>query len=286
MMKKHDDLANKLTAAASKRRKIDGAWRAGLAIFAIAASGSLFATPTATGDSRWQDTAEIETAARLYIKERVGGEQTSVAANPLDPRIRLARCDKALEAFVRPGTRIRARTTVGVRCTGSRSWKVYVPVDLVETADVLIPKRALRRGQIIAADDLVADHRDVSRLHSGYFTRTEELIGQRVKATVSAGRVITPSMIEPDVVIQRGQTVTLSVANSAVSIRMAGKAMQDGGLHQRIKVKNLNSGRIIEGFVRSPENVEVLVPGSTEKRTKSPKVSAAVADTRLSNNDR
>jgi flagella basal body P-ring formation protein FlgA len=40
---------------------------------------------------------------------------------------------------------------------------------------------------------------------------------------------------------------------------MAGKAMADGALNQRIKVENSVSRRIVEGLVRSAELVEVQV---------------------------
>jgi flagella basal body P-ring formation protein FlgA len=93
----------------------------------------------------------------------------------------------------------------------------------------------------------------------GYLSSPEELVGQRLKHQLIAGRVITPSMLQADLMIRRGQSVTILVRSDSLNIRMSGKALTDGAANQRIKVENLASRRIVEGLVRSPEHVEVLV---------------------------
>lgn len=262
-----------LTSAATRRRIFDVRRRqngVGLnrSIALLTLASALFCSdelragvPT---DEPWQKTTDIEATAGDYIKARIGGADgnTSIYANKLDPRVRLKRCDQPLQGFLRPGTEIANRTIVGVRCPGSTPWKVYIPVDKVVTATVLTPRRSLPRGHTIAAADLVADKRDVSRLKRGYFTRPEQLIGQKVRQSMVAGRIITPTMVEADAIIRRGQMVTLSVANARINIRMSGKALSDGALDQRIRVENSNSGRIVEGIVRSREHVEILTAGT------------------------
>jgi flagella basal body P-ring formation protein FlgA len=74
-----------------------------------------------------------------------------------------------------------------------------------------------------------------------------------------AGRVITPSMLQADLMIRRGQSVTSLVKSDSLHIRMSGKALADGAVNQRIKVENQATKRVVEGLVRSPEHVEVLV---------------------------
>jgi hypothetical protein len=98
--------------------------------------------------------------------------------------------------------------------------------------------------------------------------------------------------------IRRGQTVTLTVGDGQFAIRTRGTALMDGAVNQRIRVKNTQSGRIVEGIVRSREQVEVLLSSNTSSNTSSnnsfanattelrPKASPTLADTRSSNNDR
>lgn len=204
-----------------------------------------------------QPLADIERAAETYLATRTNSGTAS--ATTLDPRLRLARCDQALQPFLRAGAKIRQRTIVGVRCSGSQPWKVYVPVNLAVTETVLVLTNNLPRGHTLKADDLQSERRDVSRLPGGYLASTQDVLGQRLKQSLRAGSILTPSALQAELLIRRGQTVTLSAATDAISIRMTGKALMDGTLNQRIRVENGSSGRVVEGMVRSAERVEVLV---------------------------
>ena len=232
----------------------------------------------------WQPVSDIAAAAENYLRQQVGptARRTAVRAGPLDVRLKLARCDQPLQAFLRRGARVSARTIVGVRCSGSRPWKVYVPVDVIVTAKVFVANRTLPRGHLLTPEDLRAEERDVTRMVSGYITEPARVVGQRLKTQLLSGRVITPSMLAADKIVTRGQTVTLVVNNGGVAIRMTGKALSDGALNQRIRVENLNSGRIVEGIVRSRENVEILIVTSSPFFPADSKVSPKVADTRSS----
>lgn len=253
-------------------------------IVGIASCGLLCAAAAAAADPQWQPVSEIAATAENYLRKHVGpsARRTDVRAGPLDVRLRLANCDKPLQAFLRRGTRVAARTIVGVRCSGTKPWKVYVPVDVIVTAKVLVASRTLPRGHMLTATDLALEERDVTRALSGYITDPAQILGQRLKAQLLSGRMLTPSLLEADKLVRRGQSVTLTVNNSGVAIRMAGKALGDGALNQRIRVENLNSGRIVEGIVRSRENVEVLMANPTRFIHASPKVSPNTADTRTS----
>lgn len=196
----------------------------------------------------------------MHLREhlRRSGGSLSFRAGHLDPRLRLPRCGKPLETFFAQSERVRARTVVGVRCTGASPWKVYVPVDVAEVRPVLVARRALPRGHVLAADDLAVEERDVSRLTGGYLSEPGAAVGQKLARRLVAGSHVTAGMLKSDPVVRRGQSVTLIVQSGSVNIRMAGEALMDGAANQRIRVTNNSSRRVVEGLVRSPELVEVL----------------------------
>jgi flagella basal body P-ring formation protein FlgA len=242
----------------------------------------------AAGTQSWQPNAEITAAAESYLRERTGrsANRTTVKAGSLDPRHRLALCDQPLDAFLRRGTEISARTIVGVRCEGTKQWTVYVPVNVFVTARVYTARQTLPRNHLLTEADIRVDERDVSRSAAGYMSNKDQLIGQRLKQQVIAGRIITPAMLQADFIVRRGQLVTLIAAGGGINIKMAGKALKDGALGQRIQVENSGSGRVVEGIVRSQELVEVLLPSANRIFHANPKVSSQSADTQVSNNDR
>ena len=218
----------------------------------------------ALADARWQDLGAIKAAASEWLERRIGSDRqdTSVEAGFLDPRLRLPACEAELEPFLNRGVEVDRATTVGVRCTGRRPWKVYVPVAVVTKADVVVAARFLAKGALIGPDDLRLERRDVTRNRSGYFTSVDAAAGQRVRQPVLEGRLLTPVAVAADKIIRRGQSVTLIVNSNGLRINMSGKALIDGAIGQRIRVQNSSSGRVVEGIVRSPEHVEILVQSS------------------------
>ena len=262
-----NDSANKLTTSANSRCFFDGEpattplRRNLLAYCALLAGGAALAMAVTAQASDWQSLPEISAVAEKYVLERTARSDQRVKpqAARLDPRLRLPSCDSQLEPFLRRGTALSARTVVGVRCNGSRPWKIYVPVEVVVTESVLIANKTLPRGHVLAATDLGREDRDVSRLTRGYLSSDDEAIGQRLKHQVMSGNIVTPSLLLADLVVKRGQSVTLVVRSNGVNINMEGKALMDGAVNQRIRVENVASARIVEGLVRSPEYVEILV---------------------------
>ena len=277
-------IVDKLTGHSQRRHESD----AGRITARCAVALLVFCSAAAASVEQWQSNESLTAAAEDYIRDRIGpkASKTAVKAGVLDSRHRLAHCGKKLEPFLRRGTEIRYRTIVGVRCTGAKPWKVYLPVEVVVTDTTYVASRTLPRGHRLTAEDLVAEERDVSRLPTGYIASPKQFLGARLKTQLIAGRLLTPAMLEADIAVRRGQMVTLTVSNSGIDIEMSGKALMDGALEQRIRVENTNSGRIVEGIVRSREHVEVLVAGSGQIFHAKPKGSPSVADIRPSNNDR
>jgi len=58
--------------------------------------------------------------------------------------------------------------------------------------------------------------------------------------------------------VKRGQSVTLIADAGGITVRMAGRALNDGLVNERIKVQNLSSGKTVEGIARSAQVVEIV----------------------------
>lgn len=241
----------------------------------------------AAADS-WHDTQAIAATAERFIIQRSAGNsgETTVQAARIDSRHRLARCEVPLQPFLRRGSTIQARTIVGVRCSGEKPWKIYVPVDVLVSKAIVTTNKPLPRNHVLVAADLTTAVRDVSRLRAGYFTDRDAVIGQHLKAPLLGGQIIAPGMLQAALLIRRGQSVTLIVGTGQFSIRVRGVALADGAINQRIRVENSSSGRVVEGVVRSAEHVEILTSSNGHFLSLLPKDLPAMADTRHSNNDR
>ena len=99
---------------------------------------------------------------------------------------------------------------------------------------------------------------DIARLHRDYFRDLRALIGQRMRKNLKRGDVITPTAVEKQKLVRRGTDVTILAENPLLQVRVRGKAMANGGHGDRIKIKNLSSGREVTATVIGSGLVRVV----------------------------
>ena len=204
----------------------------------------------------------IRDTVRQFIVTSLGGANpdTKIIVKPLDPRLRLSKCEQELSVYLAPGTRLRGHSTVGIRCDGNTPWALFVPVHVEQLVPVITANASIRRGQVLDGENLHISKRSSSSLPGNYLKTSDAIIGQIATREIVAGTLLTQSMFKPQKIVKRGQRVTLSMKTGAIAIRVAGIAMTDGIRGERIKVRNLSSKKIIDGTV-SDANV-VLVGGA------------------------
>jgi flagella basal body P-ring formation protein FlgA len=203
-----------------------------------------------------QDPAAIREAAERFVRERLtSADAARVVADRIDERLRLEACGEPLEAFAVSGGRIGSNTSIGVRCADR--WKLYVPVRVETPQRVVALARPVRRGEVLTAGDLEFVAADTQRLQQGYFSAVDALIGQRLARSVTPGTILNHSMLKRIALIETGQSVTLIAGTGGIAVSAPGKALASGSAGDRIKVRNLSSGRIVEGVIRDGDHVAV-----------------------------
>jgi flagella basal body P-ring formation protein FlgA len=204
-------------------------------------------------------TAEIRDIVAAFLEQQ--NEQSAIPprvdVGALDPRLRLAACDRPLEAFVPQGGKLQGNVTVGVRCSGTKPWSIYVPARVQVYDYVIVAKRPLARGAVLGPDDLDVAERDVAALASGYWSRLEDVLGMTLKQNVRLGAPIGKTQVAPPRMVRRGERVQILAKGAAMDVRMEGEALQDGAKGEAIRVRNLSSRREIEAVISAPGVVEV-----------------------------
>jgi flagella basal body P-ring formation protein FlgA len=168
-------------------------------------------------------------------------------------------CDKELTASLESPAKPLGRVTVKVRCEGASPWTVFVPAQVRLFRDVVTTTRALRRAGIIEAEDVALRERDISLISQGYLSSVDQAIGQRLTRPMVADQVVTLVHMEQAEVIRKGDQVVITARSGTLSVRMPGEALANGGLKEQIRVKNLNSQRVIKAQVTAPGQVEVAM---------------------------
>ena len=227
-------------------------------LFLLLAQALLFTGGAALAQNI-QPLPAIQAAAEHFISSRLPAGQAKfyVSAGALDPRLRLAACASPLESFAPSEANISARATVGVRCTTNAQWTLYVPVTIEVEAQVLVLRRGLARRARIESTDVELQTRRLPGTLSNFVNDAVLLQGHRLKRALPAGTPLTVDVLAPDVLIRRGQKVTLVAASGSIEIRAEGLALSEGGAADRVRVQNANSLKIVEGVVENASTVRV-----------------------------
>jgi flagella basal body P-ring formation protein FlgA len=204
------------------------------------------------------DPTIIRAAAEKAVRAQAGVSSSppTLQVAPLDSRLRLAACDLPLIGFISGANEVRAQTTVGVRCEGAIRWTVYTTVKVESQACVFVALRSMSRDTEVTAADFKLETRTVPGFASAYVGDAAALTGRRLERPIAGGELLALELLGPANLIHRGQHVVLLAHAGGLEVRMNGVALGDGRASQRIKVQNESSQRVIEGIVRSANEVE------------------------------
>jgi flagella basal body P-ring formation protein FlgA len=196
---------------------------------------------------------------------------------PMDSRVQLQSCDRALLMDLP----FASRETVRVRCLGPASWQLYLrivltpglgpglttvaPVTSVAASPsssmaatgrkVVVGKLLLRAGTIVTSDLLTEVEHSGQGLDSQVVSSVRDLENGEMVRDVPAGAPLRSHDVRRAVLVKRGQMILLSVGVSAVggfAITARVEALQDGKMGEQVRLKNLESGRLLTGIVTGP----------------------------------
>lgn len=203
---------------------------------------------------------DIRATAEQFALTQVNDKNLSdieAHTSRLDPRLQLSKCEESLQGFTTANFRNVVRTTIGVRCTGTKPWTLYLPVRISALAEVVYSVRTLVRGEILQARDLEIKQLPLNQLPANYLTSIDQLAGMEMTRSVNSGSVFTLNSVKIRKLVQRGQEVMILVTGSNVRVRMTGTALKNGASGELIPVRNLSSGRTIEAMVLNARTVVV-----------------------------
>ncbi len=201
-----------------------------------------------------QSQASIAEAINHLVESefRQRGQDYQAEVLPLDPRLRLPECSRPVEAFFPQGRRESGAWSVGVRCMGERPWTIYAKVKVKAYIDVVVLRNAVRPGSVIGPADIAMVKKDLGELGGGYLSSPEQAIGLAARRGLPGGLVLNAEQLAIPKLIRRGEKVVIRAQSGGYEISMNGEALADGQKGERIRVRNEQSGRVVQGTVAGP----------------------------------
>lgn len=209
-------------------------------------------------EESWQSHESIAEAVQSYVVKNINFPyEYELTQTPLDGRLKLPQCPQPIEAFsttdvIKPG-----RTTIGVRCNSEKRWSIFTSVIIKTYQMVVVSTRPILRGEMITAQHLTVEKRDISNLREDFITEMQQIENKQAVRSLDAGTILSKRYFVEPQIIKKGEQVIISSSKADFSIRMNGIAMMDGVKGQVIRVKNQSSGRIINAIAVEPGLVVV-----------------------------
>jgi len=211
---------------------------------------SMLLTPWAEAEMPLQSHESILTALREFVesnfRHRDESHEVEVEVAPLDSRLRLAECSQPIQAFYPPGHQDIGHVAVGVRCQGTQPWSIYHKANIRLYKEVTILNQSVRQGAVLTPNDIALVRKDVAHLRGAYLN-PQKVINKPLKKSLPAGTVLNADHLTAVKIIKRGQKVLIRAQSANFEVSMSGLALMDGEEGQRIRVRNEESKRVVEG---------------------------------------
>ncbi len=207
---------------------------------------------------------EVKNAVEEFVVSQIETELPANASVVVDVRWQN---DIELDADVDPIIRVRKSSSrklrgpsvvrVGIDLHGETLRKMSVTADVRIHIPVLVAIHTVKRGEHVDPTFFEMVKSDVTKLRGAYYTDHHHLENMRLARSLGAGDVLTDQHIEQIPIVKRGELIRIVARGGLVEATIDGTAMQDGGKGDLIRVKNVDSGKVVRGHVIDSGLIEV-----------------------------
>ncbi len=128
--------------------------------------------------------------------------------------------------------------------------QILLSSDLAESRQVVFANTNMVAGQALKAGSLRLEKLDQDKVSRTHLFELAGLDGFEVTRTIRAGEALRTTDLRPALLVKRGEMVVLSIGRpSEFEITIKLEAMQDGRMGEQVKLKNAETGRILNGIV-------------------------------------
>ena len=186
-------------------------------------------------------------------------EDLEIAVGNLDSRLRLSQCEAPLRQEIASARPYGSNLTVKVNCNAPEPWSIYVPARVQTYAEVAVVVRALPRGTVLSADDVMLKRMNTSQGGSGLIQELPQVIGKELKRRLDVGEPVRMSQLKAPQVIRKGDRVILEAGTASISVVTTGTALANGQVGDQIQVRNEKSKRVVDAEVTGPGKARVAL---------------------------
>lgn len=181
-----------------------------------------------------------------------------VQVGQLDPRLRLAPCDK-IEPYLPAHQAPWGRTRIGLRCVqGSRLWNVSLPMTVQVWMKAVVTSAALPMGTTLEARHLTLAEVDIAAEPGVALLKPTQALGRSLVRALPAGDTLRQTDFKARQWFAAGENVKVVSGGPGWRVVTEGQAMSAGIEGQPVKVR-VENGRLLQGRAIADREVEVML---------------------------
>lgn len=124
---------------------------------------------------------------------------------------------------------------------------------------VVVSAAYIKANQVITAQDVRLENRDLGVMESNYVNNLDAVIGKVLRYPLEPGKIVRKNALAKVVLVRMGDFVHINAQKGTVVVQTDGVAMGTGGKDDYIRVKNTVTGKIINARIVKPHEVVVDV---------------------------
>ena len=150
--------------------------------------------------------------------------------------------------------------TVDIHAGGRRYARQQATLQLSGTARTPVLRAELQKGTTVKPEHIELTELAIDHVPEGAMTRSEDLVGQRLRTRTNAKKPVRKASVEAPPIIARGDVVHVVARGAGIKISRQAVAQQDGAVGQTIRVK-AGDGEMLLGKIESETLVVVGLGG-------------------------
>jgi flagella basal body P-ring formation protein FlgA len=134
----------------------------------------------------------------------------------------------------------------------------WVKADVRVRARVVQVAKPVPYGVALRAEDLREAVCEIEDARADYVRNSGEAVGMTVKRALGPGDLLNRNWLNENRLVRNGETVRCLGQNGGIRVTTLARALQNGKLGDRIRVRNIDSDRTITAVVTGQGEVRVL----------------------------
>jgi flagella basal body P-ring formation protein FlgA len=141
---------------------------------------------------------------------------------------------------------------------GGETVRATVTVQAARQRGIVVAARRIERGEMVTPEMVRVATWNAYDAPRDAATDLAQIVGRRATRLLQPDLPVPGSAVEREAAVRRGGRVDILARIPGLELRTAGESLEEGGIGEIVRVRNIESKRIITGRVTAPGEVMIV----------------------------